>query len=727
MRTPSERALTSRFRQRGMMNLLLVLMIGLAMTVTSIGVVHLVRSSQEGQLSLHSMTPAQQSAWTGAELVRRYLVAAGASTIANLSGPLPISGLSGLTATIVSVSSATSGKTVVYRVVANVASSAAASTTAASTATLQVVYNVTPNPGSSTPGGSGSGTPTVNISTINIYKNLNMTGGITVLGGNNANLNVQGNVTLDNASITGVNSINATGNVSIGSGIHVNQVYSNGNVTVTGSASVNQISALGNVEVDGGANPFVITANGTVTFNGGSATSVTAIGDVDVNAGGVVIGSITTMGDVNWTGSGGSVTTINANGDVTYAGGNSGSTAITALGDVDLTGGGAQSVTTSGNVTTGSSAAISVLRAQGNLNTNTWSSPGVNGTIGGTLTKGSPYMPSNIQVVPGFTVSVPTIALTPLQAVTVSQPAIDAYALESSANYVFALVNGAVQVTVSNVAGIQAGTYYLGSYPFANGRGYQDFLCTQLVTGSLNSNGVGQCSTPATPGQTVCQGESTENDCLSYSNGAWTISGQSFARGVLWFQGDLNLSNGYYLDTAIATGNITTSGSFRIDSPNYAGYAEMCTNSTPSGMTLGPTQVADFNGIYPTEFCDQSTQSLIADPIGNVALLAGGYVNGVFSGGNITVGASSVVNGSVLAGNDLNTGGSTTINGYITSAAENTSDTNPVSLSGATLLNFSQLPSTYNPGSVPCMQNCAATNQNGSANNTSVIQWSRYL
>ncbi|MBE1161860.1 beta strand repeat-containing protein [Dyella acidiphila] len=726
MSTPSIASRAARSRQRGVMNLLLVLLIGLAMTVTSIGVVHVMRSSQEGQLSLHAMTPAQQSAWTGAEIVRRYLVVASADTIAKLSGPLQVSGLSGLSVSIVSVAKNTASGSSVYRVVANIAGAAATATSASSTATLQVVYDVTPNPGSSTTGNGGSTTPGVNISTINIYKNLNMTGGITVLGGNNANLNVQGDVTLDNASITGVNSINATGNVRVGSGIHVNQIYSNGDVTVTGSASVNQISALGNVMVDGGANPFVITANGSVTFAGGSATAVTAIGDVDVTAGGVSIGSITTMGNVNWTGSGGSVSSIKANGSVTYAGGSTGSTAITAQGDVTLTGGGAQSVTTSGNVNVNGFGGIGALQAQGNLNINAWGS-GVTGIIGGTLNKASPYMSSNVQVSPGFTVSVPAVAITPLQQVTISRPAIDAYALQSSANYVFQVVNGAIQVTVANVVGIQAGTYYLGSYPFSNGRGYQDFLCTQLVTGSLNSNGVGQCSTPATPGNTICQGQATENDCLSYGNGAWTVSGRSFARGVLWFQGDLNLSNGYYLDTAIATGSITTSGSFRIDAPNYAGYAEMCTNSTPSGMTLDPVQVADFNGVYPSTFCNASSQSLLDNPIGNVALLAGGYVNGVFSGGNITVGASSVINGSVLAGNDLDTGGSTSINGFITAAAQNTSDTQPVSLSGATLLNFSQLPSSYNPGSVPCMQSCASTNNNGSNTNASIIRWSRYL
>lgn len=708
------------------MNMLLVILIGLAMTVTTIGVVHVVRSSQEGQLSLHSLTPSQQSAWTGAEILRRYLAAVDATTLCNLSGALKISGASGLSISIASVTPGTSGTTTVYHVVANIAGAVTAAADAASTATLQVVYIVTPNPGSSSPGGSGSTAPGVNISTINIYKNLNMTGGITVLGGNNANLNVQGNVTLDNASITGINIINATGDVSIGSGIHVNQVHANGNVTVTGSASVDQISALGNVVVDGGAKPFAITANGSVTFNGGSATSVTAIGDVNVPAGGTVIGSITTMGKVNWTGSGGNVTSIQANGTVTYAGSNNGATSITSQGDVTLTGQGAQNVTTMGNVIINNGfASIANLKAQGDLNLNSWT--GVTGIIGGKLTKSDPNMPAKVTVQSGYTVSIPTITLSPLPPVTVSQPAIDAYALKPSANYVFQMVSGAVQVTVNNVSGITSGTYYLGSYPFGNGRGYQDFLCTQLVTGTLDSNGVGQCSQPATPGVTICQGQATENSCLSYSNGAWTISGRSFTRGVLWFQGDLNLSNGFYLDTAIATGNIITSGSFRIDAPNYAGYAEMCANATPSGMTLDAVQVSDFNNIYATNLCDASGQALLENPIGNVALLAGGYVNETFSGGNINVGASSVINGSVLAGNQVNTGGSTTINGSITSAAENTSDTSPVTLSGATLLNYSQLPGTYHPGTVPCMKNCAATSTPGGSTNQSVIQWTRYL
>ncbi|WP_329741425.1 hypothetical protein [Dyella sp. A6] len=707
------------------MNLLLVIMIGLAMMATTIGVVHVVRSSQEGQLSLHSVTSAQGTAWTGVEVLRRYLATVSATTLAGLSGPLAITGQSELSFDIIHVTKNNSANgTVIYQVVADLVGAAANTTDAASKATLQVVYDVTPAPASGTNGSGTSGSAPVSVNTINIYKNLDMTGGIKVVGGDNANLNVDGNVNLDNASITGINSIHATGNVSIGSGIHVNQVYANGDVTVTGSASVDVIDALGNVVVDGGAKPFVIQANGSVTFNGGSATSVTAIGDVNVPAGGVTIGTITTMGNVDWSGSGGSASTIHANGTVLYAGGNA-STVITTTGDVTMTGGGAQSVTTAGSVTVSGYGGIGALDAQGDLNVESW--VGVSGTIGGQLTLASKYMTVDVSVVPGHSVHVPTVSVTALSPVTVSRPAIDAYALQSSANYAFAMVDGAMRVTVSNVAGIDAGTYYLGGYPFANQRGYQDFLCTVLVPGTLDASGVGQCSKPAVPGHTLCQGQSTENGCLSYSGGTWTISGHSFARGVLWFQGNLVLGNGYYLDTAIATGNIATSGSFRLDSPNYAGYQEMCKNATPTGMTLDAVQKSDFDGVYPTDLCDTANQAMSGDAIGNVGLLAGGYVNGQFSGGDINIGASSVVNGSVLAGNVLNTGGSTTINGSITAGAENTSDTAPVSLSGATLIDYSKLPGGYQPGKVPCMKDCNAGDSQAGRSNLSVVVWTRYL
>ena len=723
----------SPFRQRGVMNLLLVLLVGLAMTVTTMGVVHMMRGSQEGQLSLHSITPAQGSTWVGAEVVRRYLAVADMTSLS--TGVLKVEGCDGLAVNILNVTQTTatiSGKsTTVYQVVANLTSGAATGTPAASKATLQVVYNVTPNPTKGSGSSSSNSSSTVNINTLNFYKDLNLSGGIEALGAQNANLNVQGNVTLDNASVTGINSIHSTGNVSVGSGIHVNQIYANGDVNVTGAASADQISALGNVTIDGGAKPFVIQSNGSVTFNGGSASTVTSIGDVIVNAGGVDIGSITTEGNVNWTGTGGGVSTIQANGNVTYAGSNH-STSITAGSTITLNGEGVDSVVTPGDVVDNiNSGQISSLKAGGNLTANGWQ--GATGTIGGTLTKQNFWnLKVNVTEQKGYTVSVPTITVAKLPPVTIDHPAVDAYALKSSANYVFEMVNGAMQVTVSNINGIKSGMYYVGSYPplNANGqyRGYENFLCTKLIPGSLDSNGIGQCKEPATPGRTVCQGQSEENGCLSYSNGVWTTSGISLVRGVLWFQGDLNFNGGSFMDTAIATGNISTGGAMRIDAPNYAGYDEMCTNATPSWLTLHDnTQKQDFDGLYPTNLCDTTKQQLIDDPIGNVALLAGGYVDGTFSGGNINVGAKSVINGSVMAGNELSTGGDTNINGSITAAAQNTGDKTPNQMSGKTTIDFSKLPGTYHPGTVPCMQGCTSSKPSSGGSNTSTITWTRYL
>lgn len=413
MRSQRAAALVSRLHQRGIMSMLPI-MIGLAMAAAAIGAA---QRAQQTPLNLHA--PEQQATWDGVEIVRRYLVAVDAPTLAGLSGALDIPGYASLPVTIVGVSkNTTDTSSTLYQVVANISDGASAT----SKALLQVVYNVTLHPVSSM--------PSVTIGTINIYHSVDMGGGIAVTGDGHANLNVQGDAMLDHASITGIDSINATGDVSIGSGVHVNRVHANGDVTVTGNASVDQIISLGNVVIDGGANPFVITANGSVTFHGGSASSVRSIGDVDVMASGVLIGAITTMRNVNWTGIGGSVSVIHANGTVTYAGSNNGATAIIAREDVTLSGAGAQSVTTMGNVAVGGFGSIAALNAQGDLHLNTWCD--VVGTMGGALTKADPYMSAGVKLIPGYTVTIPSITLSPLQPVSIRRPAIDAYAVQSS-------------------------------------------------------------------------------------------------------------------------------------------------------------------------------------------------------------------------------------------------------------------------------------------------------
>lgn len=60
-------------RQRGMATLMIILLAGLALTVTALGVTHAVRSAQDKQVTVHAATHAQAGAWTGVEVFRQYL------------------------------------------------------------------------------------------------------------------------------------------------------------------------------------------------------------------------------------------------------------------------------------------------------------------------------------------------------------------------------------------------------------------------------------------------------------------------------------------------------------------------------------------------------------------------------------------------------------------------------------------------------------------------------
>jgi len=679
----------NRRRRRGPGALLPAILAALAMTATAFGVAHAMRGIREKQASSRPAVTAVPSAWEEAESVRRFLEGADENTLAGLAGGRSLGGAHGVSARIVNVVQDRDGASRdAYRVTADIDA-------AAGKPPIQVVYEVAPAPGGDAPGGGRK--PTL-IDTINIYEDLDLTGGIKVLGDARANLNVAGNVSLDSASIEGIDTLRATGSVSVGSGVHVGRIYANGAVTVTGAASADLIDALGDVIIDGGARPFAIRSNGAVIFNGGSASSVSAIGDVVVAAVGVSVASIDTMGSVRWTGSGGSAGSIRANGNVLYAGSNRG-TSIRAIGDVTLTGSGAERVATRGNVALEGFGSIGEVAAQGDLGVHSWG--GVNGRIGGRLRKSESLMPARIVSQPGLETGVAPVAIAALSPVTIERPAIDAYALKASANYAFEKLDGAIRVTVSHVAGIDGGTYFLGWYTQTHGRGYRIGLCTRLVPGTLTGDGKGRCAGPAMPSGAICQALSGRRDCLAYRDGVWRLRGKRFARGVLWFHGDLSLSGGNGPITAIATGDIAVAGGLRVDAPNYAGYEAMCANATPAGQQRTP----DIARAHPVEFCDTARQRLHDHPLGNVALLAGGYADGAFSGGDISIGASAVVNGSVIAGNTIRTGGGTAINGYLT-AARNKRDAAPVSLRGMTLLDYRKLPSTYQPGSVPCMRDC---------------------
>ncbi|WP_156485849.1 hypothetical protein [Crenobacter luteus] len=466
--------------------------------------------------------------------------------------------------------------------------------------------------------------------------------------------------------------LNLSGSVTVNGG--KNAVFNvKGNVTLTGSvAGIETVNATGKVTAGGSQAIQTINANDDVSLSNGSYGTVNTLGNVTTSGGTTVV-------------------VINANKAVTFAG--SSATTINAIGNVTISNGGSKvsNVNTQGSLLTKTSSPIASLLAQGNLTVDGWGGP-IQGKVGGTASYNASNKDIKVSVVPGL-----KVPITPVSAVTVTQTKVDAYDYRSAANYAFDFdAQNRIVVTVNNVASIPNGTYFLGS-TVLNGSTVYNYLCTAV-------DGSGRCT--ATPVAKICQGYSDQNSCFAGSSkDNWLLNGTTLAPGVVWFKGKLTAGNGIYYNSFIASGDIETSGSHSTTAVNYAGYAKICQNGT-------------FSGLYPSNFCDLSAGKLTPSPAGNIAFLAGGYVNGVFSGGQIKLGASNAVYGSVLAGDTLTTSGSTTIHGYITVANQGSGTSN--NWGNSTTINLSNLPSTFTPGDT------STTPSSGGATTVRVL-WTRYL
>lgn len=665
----SNAGLNSRARQRGMATTLVMLLTGMAMTVTAMGMVYGIRSAQDQQMASHAAVPAESRAWEGVELVRLYLLDIASQTqpedrLVALTGNLA-SNINGLTISVSEPYVKTTGI-----IGFNISSAAGSNGAAGATATLQVFYNVK-LPSSA---GAGSAPPGKGVQTdiITIGKPLNLTGSITFKGNPSAKISVRGDANLS-GSVTGLQSLQASGDIVIGGGIQVDELFANGTLTLNGSASTQKGSALGNITLASGGSQGVLYTNSDISITNGSVGMANALGKITTSTGG-------TLGTLN-----AGKTIAISNGTITEA---------NAVGDVTVT----------------SWPSINRINSKANV---TCPSPYwfPQGTI---KAKSISNCPNTAAVVAPASVTV--TLFTPLTAKVEDTAKVDAYDYKDASNYVFEYVNGKRQVTVQNINGLTNGIYYLGNYPQQNNRGYNDFLCKNVDSSN-------NCTSPPAPDsttRTLCQGQSTYNGCISYANGTWTVSGKNLAPGALWFKGNVQMSNGEYYNTVVATGNITTSGAHVLYALNYAGYKVVCTNKFLKDSTN------DFAGMYPTNFCDTAGAKLISNALGNVGYLDGSFTNGVFSGGAITLGASSVVYGSIVAGDVFLTEGSSTVHGYVTAASQGATPAN--AWGGSTLIDLSDLPDSYVPGQTPdksdppCTSNCT-----GSTAATVAVKWTRYL
>jgi hypothetical protein len=679
-------------RQRGIATILIVLLVGLSLGAAVLGATAYLRSTQDQSLTLHGQVQAQMKAWSGEEIVRQYLATLQtngnlpvlASAISTASGnKLPITtGVTGITANFTGVNSTTNPTLVTATIEGQ---TAIGSTKAQSSSTLQVAYGISTAAAATT-------------SVLNFNRNLVLGGGINVVGSNTTNgsytINVNGDVSTGGNSITGVSTINSTGSINIGSGSSFTQLNSNCDVSISGSVTAVTINALRNICMTGGA-----AVPGTALANG----SISAQSTFSQNGVLSSLAASTAPSSCQASGTSGSGTIA-------------ATCPVPAISGVDLSAGGAgaQTVNTDGSVLLGAGGKIGTLNAVGNLTASSGATV-TTGTVGGTVTKATGSTTVNVNVVKGNTVSI-----APATSVSISTSTFNAYDLQSVANYAFTVnSSGYIIVTVQNINGVANGAYYLGTY----GSGNVDYLCATLTSSSTASAPV--CQTPAlSSGVKICQGYSAYNSCFSYSNGSWTINGTSMAPGIAWFQGNLNLGSGTYYGTFIATGNIATSGQNVTYALNYAGYS-----GTVAGVQYAPTGICTnsyFPNLYPTQFCTTSTQTYNASAdggVGNFAFMAGswtGTYTGLSSyvGGNISLGASSVIHGNVKAGNEFTSGGSTTVNGAITALALGAAVEN--SMGGSTTINLSNLPPTFTVTD--------GSNGGGTPSSNSIkIQWVRYL
>ena len=694
-------------RQRGIATLLIILLLCAAISVTAMGAAYALRGTQQRQMTVHAATSAQGAAWRGVETVRLALTQAGLPTLTGWCNnntcadgdqvlDKTIGGLATIgvpDARLVRIRRPDPAKDI-YLVTAQVTGQAG-SGDSLTRSTVEVVYevgNVTTG-GGSTP---GSGEPAPLNAVITFNHNLNLSGSITVMkpAGTEYQINVKGDLTTGGNTITGVDTIWSTGSIQISSGSTFGTLAANGDIKFDGSVTATRaVNARGDICISGGANAAnaQVRANGSVVANGG-----VVLGDVSA-IGTSQRGSETekcTNADKPGTDQDGNVFAVDLKG-------NSSARTVAATGSV--------------RINSGSITGTEGLRATGHLVDTNWGGTEC-GQVGLSVSAGNPAVRDCVSTVAGL-----QVPIAPVSPVNLNQSTFNAYDVEAAAHYVFKInAAGYKIVTVRNIHGVTDGTYFIADYTGP----YKDYLCTELAAGSTPT--APTCKTQ--PSVTPCKGFSEYNNCMAYNAATrqWTLSGTSFAPGIVWFEGNLHLGNGVYQNSFVATGEITTGGSLEVYAVNYAGY-----NGKRGTTTYAPTGIcvnSNFPALYPIDYCgtDGSAFTSPDTVIGNYALLAGSYAtNGNYVGGNIVLGASNKIYGSVLAGNSYGSGGSTTIRGSITALSQGSGSHYGA---GSTTIDLRDLPTGYEPIIDPCKLNgTCATAPTGTTEFKAAVHWTRYL
>lgn len=284
------------------------------------------------------------------------------------------------------------------------------------------------------------------------------------------------------------------------------------------------------------------------------------------------------------------------------------------------------------------------------------------------------------------------------------------YTSNDTANYIFEYKDNKITVRVYNLDGFTDGTTFcLGSSTTSNIslQNTNDMQNSDhwgyLYEATVNGNSV-NCS-PTIKANIVRWYDQNKDQKMNitYNNGTWTIrrpnlnvnnyitnfanilKTPSIAPGVILFIGNLQIREGIYNNTLLATGNIESSsvnGNAIISAPNYAatrGGVEgaFChANSALSNSSNDIIKKLDpLNGYFPRpkNFCSSPTAMISpTTALGDLALLAGSYIGtynkASYVGGDIKLISyknESPIYGNIIAGNNYTTDANLNLYGFL--------------------------------------------------------------
>lgn len=661
-----------RERQRGIATVLTVVLLGLALTSATLVGVSQLRSSQELSVSLHAQTMAQKRAWLAAQAFQQYLSDVVASPqewqlfeegVRLQPESLHLGGLEGVTLKVLTYQESQPG---LHDVSLQIQATSAAGSRAAATATLEAVYRIRP------PGEGAPDEPEPNRQLLLLRDGLNIAGEMQVLTRpeERYEMTVDGEVNMGGLSSGGIDVIRSTRSIRFegGSSTDFREMHANCDVQVSrGSFAVHEVKATHNVCLANTINSQLVTANGSVEVVGGQHGDIRALADKPNGT------AQCAPGAVRWCSL------------APTFGVQTGPTPTIA------------NIYSRNTVEFNSSVQVGRVQAEGNLVvvgcTPNWNSA----TYGGTFT-------DNPSCSRSATRSTQPVLLDPVPPVEVEPEVFDANAYRSAANYIYSRNSGDIRVKVQNVEGIadwndegnppdvqRDGYYYRAANildpgnPNWSTRTVAGYLCLNSNAPSRGDETAGECIAP------LGHGFSASSALVQYNNGKWTFNGDHHAPGVVLVEGDVEISNGTYTNTFIATGNLrVVSAGGAVFALNYAGPHGITVESHTALGVCNNTQYQ----LRPAEFCKSTYNHTAHGGLGNFALMAGSCPDGngkgcsasAYIGGDIDV--LRTVFGVTRAGNLFTSAGNARLHGYVSALAQSNNPNSVNQMSASTIIDL---------------------------------------